>query len=346
MSKPISFSSYSKYVTCPKMYDLHYNERLRPDTVPAHLIFGSAVDAGVNAMLLETGSPLEAVEQVLQRLVIEKVTFKEKDYDGELIDPLTKQTLLQKLVEFGYQGDDVDGLVKSLFQKTDRSENQQKALTLACATSLKALAKLQLDAFRRDILPELQTTIAVQSKRTLEYRGKPIDIIIDLETELRNQGHVILDVKTASQPYLPDAVLKSVQLALYSAVTGVKKAAFAVLPKRVRKDRIKTCSLCGHDGSASRAKTCDQEDTHGRCHGDWIQTISPKVEAQLLVDEIPDKTREIVIEALMDVQKGIDNEVFPRNLTACDSQYGAPCPYKKYCWSNDSTGLKKEPSNE
>jgi hypothetical protein len=58
------------------MYDIHYNEKLRPEVTPSHLIFGSAVDAGLNAMLLCTGSPLDAFDSEMSRMLLEPVRFK------------------------------------------------------------------------------------------------------------------------------------------------------------------------------------------------------------------------------------------------------------------------------
>jgi hypothetical protein len=62
MSK-ISYSAYKKYTTCPKMYEYHYNQKLRPTGTSSSLLFGSAMDEALNALLLNTGDPHETFKE-------------------------------------------------------------------------------------------------------------------------------------------------------------------------------------------------------------------------------------------------------------------------------------------
>lgn len=62
---------------------------------------------------------------------------------------------------------------------------------------------------------------------------------------------------------------------------------------------------------------------------------------QVLVDVVPARNREIVEQAMQDVEAGIKARVFPRNLNNCDKQYGRPCIYRDLCWKNSMEGLVK-----
>jgi hypothetical protein len=337
MSRPFSHSAGQKYDTCARMYDIHYNEKLRPEVTPAHLIFGQAVDAGLNAMLLGTGSPLDACDAELKRLVVEPVRFKRANYDGELIDDVTKAELLKAMQSFGYKGDDVDGQVAFMFTLDKLSAKQQQAVALACVTSFRALAALMFKAYERDVMPYISKVYAVQREEIIEHKGRKIVVKIDVDCELKGYGRTVLDNKTASRSYEPDAAETDLQLALYSALPEFTHKAFAVLPKRVKKNREKTCSVCGHV-SRGQARKCDAGTP--RCGGEWNVTIAPSLYAQLLVAPVCKDTSLAVMDDMRESIIKIEAGLFPQNLDACANQYGEPCPYFNYCHKQDKTGLK------
>ena len=130
----------------------------------------------------------------------------------------------------------------------------------------------------------------------------------------------------------------SVQLAGYEATVGC----YIVFNKTVKKNRVKTCSKCGNDGTGKRHKTCDATVEFTRCGGEWNETIAPEIVPQVIIDEIPDHVRTMVAEAYQETEKLIETGVFPRNLNSCGKQFGQPCPYINLCWNGDMKGLKKE----
>ena len=85
MSKKISHSAWSKYLVCPKLYDLHYNQKLRPKGTTSALLFGSAIDAALNVMLLKTGDPYEEFKKHFEFDSMSECQFDEKDYDPEIL---------------------------------------------------------------------------------------------------------------------------------------------------------------------------------------------------------------------------------------------------------------------
>lgn len=345
MSFRLSHSSYGKYVTCPRSFKFHYIDKIRPTSTPSALIFGSALDAGINSMLSKVGDPIEACDSHLEKLLQPDTEFMKSDFDAELFDEENKKKL-QKLCErIAGRKLDLDVLIPYLLNERqgNMSEKQHRVLATCCMETLKIKARLMLDAYNRTVVPLIkkvnstQKFISWKDEKNNEFTG-----VLDIEVELDGHGSLPADNKTASRPYEADAVEKSTQLAIYAKVTGKNKAAFFVMDKNIKKNRVKVCKVCGFDGSAGRHKTCANENSEGkRCGGEWEETIQPEASIQVLVGDVPERVQQLTQEALTDTAEAIKKEVFPRNLNACDNQFGRPCPYREYCWKGDKTGLRK-----
>lgn len=337
MKKSISYTAYSTYVTCPKKYDLHYNEKLRPDSTPFSLVFGKALDQALNETIAgkDKEVAIQAASKELLRIFNERVSLEEKDYDGEIITEETSGLLFQKLRETGWEGQNTDALAKNLFDKISMgdtlSDGQLKAVKILIYFSSLEKVSLMVSAFEDYVLPQIDSIVSVQKN---VKRG-----ILDFEAKFKGiEGVVVCDNKTASRDYAEDAVRMSVQLAGY----GAEKGCYIVFNKTVKKNRTKTCSICDNDGTGKRHKTCDAIVDGVRCGGDWDEMISPEVVPQIIIDEISKETRELVESAYSDTEKLIEAGVFPRNLNACGKQFGKPCEYINYCWNGDKKGLKRD----
>lgn len=334
----ISHSEWSKYMECPYKHYLHYKRRIRPERLGSALLFGRALDVGFNEIL--EGRPetaMRAVRQEMRSATRQKWKWDYRDYDSDLLSDLQRGLTLRLAQRLGYDGDDLDYLVKGLLSLQDQgeplSENQQWVLSVACRESLLSKATLMIDAFMEKIHPQIQKVISVQTR---VKRG-----ILDWSAEIKGHGLVdVLDNKTSSKPYPEDQVAWAVQLACY----GAKKAGYVVFEKKIQKQKMKVCEDCSHNGTGKSHKTCPAKDADGnRCHGDWIETIYPRVNVQFLVDEVPARFREIVEESFQDVEKAIEAGHHPRNLNSCrfvgrDGREW-PCDYVKLCRENSMEGL-------
>lgn len=114
---------------------------------------------------------------------------------------------------------------------------------------------------------------------------------------------VIFDNKTSKRLYPENSVATSMQLALYGAELGLNWAGYVVMRK---------------DFTSRSAK------------------------AQLIVDKIPEKMKELSLEALETTHKAIEKGSFPKNLSKCDSMYGKRCPFYDYCHKGDKSNLVKK----
>lgn len=351
MARTHSISSTQTYLECPQKYKLQYIDRIRPVVQPSYFAFGSAVDKGLNALLTETGSPIEAAESEFRRMIVEPTEFFPIDYDGELLDAPTRDALLEKCRVLGYSGEDVDSLVSALFDKgyINLSDAQKSALTLCCMASLQAKAALMFDAYRRQVLPLIRSVDAVQ--REIKWKdsdGNEFIAILDAVVTLADGTTLVADNKTASRPYDKDAVKVSPQLAIYSKELNSQKAAFFVMEKTIRKNRIKTCSVCGNV-SKGRHKTCEVETAGTRCGGEWTETIQPEVNIQILVDHVSPAEQTITQQAMTGVANAVKVGCFPHNFKSCRVMYGkkeSKCPYYEFCRNGSTSGLEKKPEKK
>lgn len=345
--KHLSYSGYSTYSTCPKKYDYHYNEKIRPESEPFHLVFGSATDKALNVVLENKKAESEQTDQTIRfealneaakemfRLFKKKILFSSTDFDGEILTELTEEVMFRKLARVGWKGSNPSDLASSLFQSITMGDsltkNQFKALKYLVFFSSIEKISLIIDAFNDYVVPRIKRIVSVQAN---VKRG-----ILDFEAELIGvDGIVVCDNKTAGRDYEQDAVINSVQLAGY----GAKVGAYIVFNKTVKKNRTKECSICKKNGTGQRHKTCDATVDGVRCNGDWIETITPEIVPQIIIDKVPEHNREMVETAFSETELLIETKVFPRNLNNCGKQYGQPCPYINLCWKNDMSGLKKE----
>jgi hypothetical protein len=349
MSFKLSHSSYGRYVTCPKSFELHYIQKLRPISGPSHLIFGSAIDAGLNAMVSgkDEPSPISEFDRVMTDGLSQPIEFHASDYDRELIDEETRRLLREECSQIAGIPIEPDSVAHALIGRSpgSLSSKQRQVLSKLCFASMRAKAILIFEAYKTKVLPQIKKVVSSQKEiRWTDKHGNDFVGVLDLVIDLEGHGEIPADNKTASRPYEQDSVSRSTQLALYSKVTGKDKAAFIVMDKTIRKNRIKICSVCGHDGSGGRHKTCDSEKTGSRCGGEWNESIRPEASIQIIVDNVSAKVQDLTLEALSETAQVIKAGYFPRNLNACDNQYGRPCPYREYCWRGDSTGLRTETS--
>lgn len=366
----LSHSACSKYQTCPKSYDYHYNQRLRPKYQSGALFFGSAVDAAINTLLKDEGKdPYEVFDynwrfgrldgQEDKEFLPEslKIVYSNNDYDKDLLNDedikllYTKTGLTDKESVLEYY--------KTLSENKknhswDRLNNDDKKLfNYYNWLSLLRKGHLMIKTFNDKIKPMIVKVHAVQKYIKLQNStGDTIIGYIDLIADIKHKGvikTVILDLKTSSIDYEIDSVITSPQLSLYKTAVGdeykTDLCGFVVLKKQIAKNRVKICSVCGYDGSDSRHKKCNSEASGTRCNGDYNETLSPEVNYQIIIDKIPDQTEKIVMDNYEDIAANIKGGKFIRNFNSCEMAWG-PCSYKKLCWQGDKSDLIQLPPSK
>jgi hypothetical protein len=340
--RKLSKSACATYAQCSAGYDYHYNKGIRSIKTDSPLVFGNGIDQGLNAILLKTGDPMDAFVKEFEKFPAGSIVPNVNDYDGELMSPEAKAFMLESIRQYGYAGDDVDGLAHTLLARIkageELSENQHKAVDLLCRGSLGCKARLMFDAYREKVLPRITRVYNVQKPSGPGF--------LDATVEWSGVGKVVMDHKTSGKAYPPDACDYSLELALYAGEEKVNNVAYVVLMKQIRKNRVKTCEICGHIGTGSH-KTCDAitdvtDDGRGakRCGGEWTVTILPEADIQVVHGEITPRALEVAAEVQTQIQKAVDEKIFFCNFAQCNSQFGKQCKYKRLHWHGDMTGLE------
>lgn len=364
MSKPtkLSHSAIDKYMRCPKSFDYHYNKRLREKTRSGALIFGNAMDVPLDGFHLgKKENMYEVFDEAFENATVsgrekeyiptnEDIVYSSKDFDKDLLQK-EDLVLLEELAEdYEFDTGNLIGLVKFIAdQKKEKgwanlSSRQRKYYNAAHWLSLRRKGHLMIDAYMTEVVPYIDKVLAVQKEVNIKNDdGDEIVGYLDLVVKLKDGRTVVLDRKTSSIEYEEDSVLFSGQLALYiSAVEEeykTRNAGYIVLYKHMEKDRVKICNSCGFKADkGSRHKTCSNETNSKRCNGNWNETVKAKCRIDVIIDEVPKRAEEIVIENFDEANHLIKQGVFTRNFNSCQLPWGK-CPFFGICWKNDDSNL-------
>lgn len=313
--KPIKLSntSVNLYKQCSYCWFLHYKENIRPVKTSSALVFGSALDAALNKLLL-TKNFTKAV-----------VVF-EKEWNKYIEDEninYFKNDLDEKLLEhFPFMGSD-KGLAKKEWD------------------SLLIKGQMLLEAYYQEILPKIKEVIAVQEPITVKNStGDEIVGFLDLIVEWEDGKRYLLDNKSSSRKYEENSAKEGQQLPLYYfAVKNKYKLdgiGYIVLLKKIDMNKTKTCKNCGIINNGAHKK-CNETveigitegDKYGRCNGEFIVTSNPKVKIQYIFNEVDKEDVNRVLETFDEVNNAISNELFNFEHNPVRGKYGW-CPYKDY----------------
>lgn len=369
----LSFSQINKYNQCPRSYKLHYIDKLREKSATAYLAFGTAMDESLNAILLDYQKNKQVTcdyktifDENWQTIEINKkehslptctlVGYAKADFIIELLDESDKQFIIAKSHELGFE-DALCGVsfsqLKELKDELEEEKSQRQykpfyeqrhaLLNLMNWRSMRRKGHLMLDAYIKNILPEIEEVIAIQKQIELKSEcGSSIIGYVDAIVKLKSrEDYTVLDNKTASQPYAEDAVKTSQQLLLYTYALGYKHAGFAVMLKNIRMNRKKKCVECGYESNSAHKLCNNILETNKRCNGTWEEEVFPEATTQLIKDEVEEQTQFVVVDNVSEINEAITANVFPKNLSTCKNIYGNPCIYLNHCWKNKSDNLEK-----
>lgn len=359
MKLRLSYSQIRLFSECGMKYKYSYIDRIREKTKSGALLFGTAIDKAIEACLKNTESDeFKVFDDTFTRQEINKnvvyipdsllVVYAASDFDADLLQEEDVKFLSAKLTELlpemAEQG--IEAAFKHCATaKKQRAfrhfkETEHKFLNLCNWMSMRRKGHIMLKAHRERVLPNITKVVGTQVKVELDNGHDSLVGYADLVAHwMGDDQPTVFDYKTSSIEYEADSVLTSPQLTIYSHALGVKKAGYIVFRKGILKNKIKTCSVCGADGTGSRAKSCTSESSGKRCGGPWSETIKPEVDIQIITDLIPEQTENIVLENVDVVNKAIHSGVFTRNFSACKQGYG-DCPYIKLCFKNSMDDLE------
>lgn len=320
----LSNSSLDKYRMCPKMYDLHYNERIRPVSISSPLFFGSAIDQALNVLLLKKKKELSAEELELVNKDVYEVfdqAFTFMDYNGETIDLRTYE-----YVEFSKSDDD-----DRLLTKDDVPWSDNHRIWL----SLRRKGILFLSEYEKVVMPNIVEVISIQRTTNLTNAEGDVYVgVIDFIATWIDGKTYIFDNKTSSKKYQEDSIKKSTQLMTYSEDTGINLAGYIVMVKALSWDKHNTCATCGFT-SVSRQVVCPE-----KC-GPLEYVTIPRVTIQVLLDDIDEAGKDDMFTDIQHIADKIKEGDFTPNTNTCHRVFGKKCVYFEHCRTGNMNGLVK-----
>lgn len=222
MGLKLSHTAKDKYLRCPLSYHMHYNLGFREETVGSPLVFGSAIDEGLNTLLLTRD-----LDKAL------------KEFDKAW----TKQSINGKDVDLRYTN-----LVKYSKADNDTSllpENVDGKI-IPQWLIMREKGHMLIKAYNEEVLPKVKKVHEVQKYFSLPNKnGDEIIGFLDLLAEWEDGRILILDNKTSSKKYADDKIeTEGGQLALYKEAFRKKYpidgVGYIVLEKSIRKREPKT----------------------------------------------------------------------------------------------------------
>lgn len=350
MSKPIyvSYSAASRFKSCPQKYYL--SKRFQDRRISSALPFGKAIEKGVDALF--DGKDLafaqdtfaqhwsqehikgEEYRQIFDNLDLQ---FYASDFDKNIFaveDEGVLDEWAEELLDEKHRGwlevfEDINGLIKEDREVADAQlAFYNRVIWLCC----RIRGMVMLDAFEREILPQLDLTkrdhFASQREVSMSNNeGDKIVGYVDYVVFHKDHGWIILDLKTAGAPYTMHKLDTSEQLRTYVAAIGEEigsyKAGYAVLLKKVKLD--KTCNKCGAE-KQGMAKKCKSDG----CDGEYSKS-TPRGETQLIVKEFDPESLDDILDDYMNVAVAMKNEVNFKNTESCFA-FGRKCEFYDHCW--------------
>ena len=360
MANRLSHSSISRFQTCPTSYRLHYVEKLRDSVMSSALFFGTAIDNAVTAMLKN-----EDAEKTFDHFwryqdvnghktylpTSTSIVYANSDFDQDLLKTEDYQEIA-KIVSL--EGTSIHVEIEELYKEKEYlgfdnlPQDRKVFLNVVNWYCLYRKGLIMLKTFREQVLPNIEEVLGSQVRVDLD-NGEGDSVLGFADMVVRYKGHsspVILDLKTSSRDYDEEqSVITSPQLSLYlhalsEQYENTRLAGYIVLNKHIRKNKTKICSVCGNDGTGARHKTCAAEVDGKRCGGEWIESFKPEAKVQIIINEIPTQTENIVLENIQYINEAINTGQFHRNFNSCVQPWGK-CTFFQKCYHNSDKGLVK-----
>ncbi len=320
----LSNSAVDKYIECSLCYKIHYIDRVRPVRGKSALLFGGALDEALNHLLLNYK------EHGKDSLVHARAVFAEKWLK---VDPnntdFFKSDLDQEIVDWNNTKQEF-GL--GIWDHENKRQNSSWY-------SLFIKGNLFVTQYYRDILPKIKNVVAIQEPVSLKNSdGDEITGILDLIVEWRDGKVYLMDNKSSSVKYAIDSAKTGQQLPLYFYIAKDKYkldgVGYIVLSKKINKNRVKECSVCGKVSDTSH-KTCAMVNGDGnRCGGSFNVSINPSVDFDIILNNVEETDEQRVIETFDMVNQKIINKDFALEHPTTKNKYFQWCPYHDYYEGN------------
>lgn len=255
----LSHSKRGKYRECPKRYDFHYNYKYRTKTLGSPLFFGVALDEAFNRLLLEKKKDLTESETKLMVNTPEEVflkyltntrhndqyvyipTFEHCQYSKADFDIsiFSEKDFEELNCDAEFAKAHMEWYYDEAKSKNPQIEKEDRDIyNLLNWTSLKNKGLMLIEAYRKEVMPQIHEVFAIQERVKLpNENGDYIEGIIDFVASFTDSPDTvyIVDNKTASKAYKRQELEESDQLHLYAYYKELNDIAYIVCEKNIRK---------------------------------------------------------------------------------------------------------------
>lgn len=297
----LSYSAAQKYLTSPFAYFAHYFLRLRTASTGSALVFGGALDEGLNSLLADKRDGKEpdldkaklAFDESFGKHKVASIKYSKADLDASLLG-CSDINCVYRDNKVGTNG------------RCNCKEEMQGVDPAWVALSRKG--HILIEEYNKQIMPKLEKVLLVQHKIDMKNEdGDAFTGIIDLVAQIDGKVYVI-DNKSTTKPYTANSANESSQLATYFEAIREEYnphgVAYITVPKTIRKVKKPVVDISIIYGQAG--------------------------------EQLIDKTFSEYDGVLQGIRKGR----FPCTPeVCCSSPWG--CDYRRYCESGgkDMTGL-------
>ena len=325
MSKKLflSNSQINTYTDCNFKWYLDKVKRLRPNWKGSALLFGSALDAAVEHILLKKDGSYE--DEFLSNMkkfdvngdekILPKNILDVRFFAGDIDEKLVEQEIIDKYcdsleLESINTKEHVEYCKQQRRAKKALNKIEQQLFNYIAYVSLNQKGLMILEKVAEWIEENVAEVHSVQRKIHIENEnGDSFIGYLDFIVTLKSGKKVLIDLKTSSNTaayYPSDSASNSRQLGIYSQETGIKDVAYLVGDKkiRVREPRVRLAFIEG-------------------------------VITEEHLDEVFAEIEECTTEIKEKLEVG--EEAFEKNLDSCH-MYGS-CQYFNFCKRGDMTGL-------
>jgi hypothetical protein len=280
----LSHSKVNKYKQCPRLYEFHYNKKIRTRVLGSPLFFGLAADEAINRLLLEKKQELSQLEQelmlktpvevfdehmnkarILNKVInpktYEHIQYSKSDYDSSLLEESDFQSI-------GQNQEFCDAHVEWYHaekkkKKPEISTEDTALFNLINWHSLYRKGLMILEIYEAEIMPQIHEVFSIQKEISLPNDDNDeiigfIDFICSFVDAPETK--VIVDNKSSSKPYKAKDLDESDQLHTYAEAEGLEDICYIVYEKNVRKrePRVRITIWRGKVNEDQTEKTFDQ----------------------------------------------------------------------------------------
>lgn len=320
----VSYSAISQYNECGYKYKLNRIDKIRPNTKSSAFIFGGAIDAMVENLLLKfkgVNVDLEPYDVFLKNMEYTEINgvshkvelcphikYFSTDLQLELLTDGDLDTNISLAKKNGFEDYDPINLINYVKSQKKKKYNIDE-IELILFNQLNYFSLLRKgELFLPKIVQFIDEHIeeVVSTQKYIEFINDDNDIYVgylDFIVKFKDGITRVVDLKTASDPnkqYPSNSASNSPQLTGYAEHENIKDVAYYILDKKIRKKE-------------------------------------PRVRDKLVLGKITDEKVEEVFEIIEESVVKIKSELFEKNWDSCYN-YGG-CEYYNLCRGKGMVGL-------